>query len=146
MDTGLTTIRVVPLLLTGDMKAHGEVGLVSVSGYSGCRRCTVKGEYLQNHCRYGSFRYRYKHPSLPKTAEQNRQYGKKVDSIDEGNVKNELKHNYGVTGESPFYVLYDLCGFDPVKDAVIDVMHVLPLNLIKTELQRILAPLKDNTN
>ena len=110
MDTGLTTIRVVPLLLTGDMKAHGEVGLVSVSGYSGCRRCTVKGEYLRNHCRYGSFRYRYKHPSLPKTAKQNRQYGKQVDSIGEGNVKNELKRNYGVTGELPFYVFYDLCG------------------------------------
>ena len=29
--------------------------------------------------------------------------------------------------------------------AAIDVMHALPLNLIKTELHRILAPLKDNT-
>lgn len=41
----------------------------------------------------------------------------------------------GVTGESIFYRLYDLCGFDPVQDLVIDAMHAIVLNLIRTELE-----------
>jgi len=39
------------------------------------------------------------------------------------------------SGKSIFYRLYDLCGFDPVKDFVIDAMHAIVLNLIWTELE-----------
>lgn len=140
LEGDLVTIRLIPLLLTADMKAHGELGLVNVSGYNGCRRCTVKAEYLSHHCRYGSFQYRYEHPSSSRTAEQNRLDGKDIDS------ESNPRQGTGVTGESQLYTLYDLCGFDPVKDAVIDVMHALALNLISTELKkRILAPLNENT-
>ena len=41
----------------------------------------------------------------------------------------------GVTGESILYKLYDLCGFDPVQDLAVDVMHSLVLNLIRSELE-----------
>ena len=30
---------------------------------------------------------------------------------------------------------YDLCGFDPVKDMVIDAMHAVILNLVRSELE-----------
>ena len=36
----------------------------------------------------------------------------------------------GVTGEYIFYCLYDLRGFDAVKDMVIDAMHAVILNLV----------------
>lgn len=34
-----------------------------------------------------------------------------------------------------FYHLYDLCGFVPVKDMVIDAMHAVILNLVRSELE-----------
>ena len=57
------TLRVVPLLFTADMVAHAEVGLVSSSGYKGCRRCEVEAEYIDNHCRFGNFQQRYTTPA-----------------------------------------------------------------------------------
>ena len=51
----------------------------------------------------------------------------------------------GVTGESLFYRLYDLCKFDPVKDLTIDAMHAIVLNLIRTEASLLLADLGRNS-
>lgn len=34
-----------------------------------------------------------------------------------------------------YFTVNDLCGFDPVKDLVIDAMHAIVLNLIWTELE-----------
>jgi len=42
---------------------------------------------------------------------------------------------HGVTGVSLFYCLYDLCGFSPVQDLVVDSMHAIGLNLVQTELE-----------
>ena len=44
-----------------------------------------------------------------------------------------------------FYRLYDLCELNPVKDLVIDAMHAIVLNLIRTELENhLLADLGSN--
>ena len=50
----------------------------------------------------------------------------------------ESKQN-GVTSESLFYRLYDLCGFDLIYDLVIYVMHAIELNLIKSEVELMLS-------
>ena len=134
-------LRVIPLLLTAYLKAHAELGLVKSGGYSSCRRCTVPGVYCNGSVHYGDFQYRFKNPYPPKTAETNRRNGKILDSasLTSDERKDLLKHS-GVTGESLLYILYDLCQFDPVKDAVIDCMHAICLNLIATELKgRLLA-------
>lgn len=134
-------LRAIPLLFTADMKAHAEIGLVKSGGYSACRRCTVHGVHCNGSVHYGNFQYRFVNPCSKKTAEQNRTNGRKIDSnLTSDNERSDLMKHSGVTGESPLYILYDLCGFDPIKDAVIDVMHALPLNLVATELKgRLLA-------
>ena len=52
----------------------------------------------------------------------------------------------GVTGETILYRLYDLCGFDPVKDLTIDAMHAIVLNLVRTELSILLSDLGRNSS
>ena len=137
-------LRVLPLLLTADLRAHAEIGLTSAGGFKGCRRCHVEGEYipLHKHYYYGSFQQHFRFPAVKRTAESNRVLGKDVDSAaTEAERKRRAKQG-GVTGESILFQLYDLCGFDPVQDLVVDVMHSLTLNLIRSELEHHL--LKDN--
>ena len=131
------TLRLIPLLATADSKAHHEIGLTSAGGMKGCRRCTVSGEYIpeRRHYYYGHFQFRYWNPSPPRTAQEDRQSGQAADSATTMAERKRISRESGVTGESIFYRLYDLCGFDPVKDLVIDAMHAIVLNLIRTELE-----------
>lgn len=39
-------LRVLPLLITADMKAHAEIGLTCAGGKKGCRRCEVVGVFF----------------------------------------------------------------------------------------------------
>lgn len=53
----------------------------------------------------------------------------------------------GVTGETIIlYRLYDLCGFDPVKDLTIDAMRAIVLNLVRTELSILLSDFGRNSS
>ena len=45
----------------------------------------------------------------------------------------QLCKERGVTG-GRVYRLNDLCGFVPIQDLTIDAMHVITLNLVRTEL------------
>ena len=136
------TLRLIPLLFTADMKAHAEVGLVSVSGYMGCRRCEARAEYINNHCRFGNFLERYASPARARSAITNRSHGKAVDNAASDARRKNLVKESGITGESIFYRLFDLCGFDPVYDQVIDAMHAVGINLIRTELNNMLRPME----
>lgn len=143
------TLRVVPLLTTADSKAHHEIGLTSAGGVKGCRRCTVSGEYVaeRRHYYFGQFQYRFWNPCPPRTAEQDRRNGQAADCAITAAERKRILKETGVTGESSFFRLYDLCGFDPVKDLVIDAMHAIVLNLIRTELEsRLLADLALNAS
>ena len=114
-------MRVVPLLLTTDMIAHAEVGLfVSSNGYKGCRHYEAKAEYFCRCCRYGNFQKRYRNPAT------NCLHGRTADNASTASERSIVKET-DLTGESNLYRLYDLCGFDPVRDQVIDVMHCLCL-------------------
>lgn len=88
--------------------------------------------------------YRYKHPPPPRNASSNRQYGIEADHASSNAQRKELVKENGVTGESLIYRLYDLCGFDPVYDVVIDVMHAIELNLDKSEMELMLRELGSN--
>ena len=68
------TLRVVPLLITADSRAHSEIGLTTAGEYCGCRRCTVMVTYIQEkrHYYYGEFRCRFPFRSALRTVEDNR--------------------------------------------------------------------------
>lgn len=135
-DTAI--LRVVPLLFTADLRAHAEIGLSSAGGRKGCRRCEVIGTYVptSNHYYYGNFLERYRQPSLPRTTQSNRLYATAVDGAATETERKRLARECGVTGETVLYRLHDLCGFDTVKDMVIDAMHAVSLNLLRSELEK----------
>ena len=129
------TLRVLPLLITADSRAHSEIGLTTAGGYSGCRRCTVIGTYIpEKRHYYGNFRYRFYFRCPLRTAESNREKGRHVDEAP-STAERRRQKEAGVTGECIFYRLLDLCGFDPLKDMVIDTMHTVILNLVQSELE-----------
>lgn len=114
----------------------------------GCRRCHVSGEYIaeRNHYYYGHFQYRFRLPACPRTAQSNRPLAKEVDSAATEAERKRLAKQAGLTGETLLYQLHDLCGFDPVRDLVVDVMHALVLNLIRSELENHLIDLGGNAS
>lgn len=143
------TLRVLPLLVTADSKAHAEIGLTTAGGHKGCRRCTLSGTYIseRRHYYYGNFRYRFQHPCPLRKAEMNRAYGREADAATSIAERKRIARNTGVTGECIFYRFKDLCGFDPVRDMTIDAMHAIVLNLIKSELENhLLADLGPNAS
>ena len=141
------TLRVLPLLITADSRAHSEIGLTTAGGYCGCRRCTVTGIYIpeKRHHYYGNFRYRFRFRCPLRTANDNREKGRHVDQAPSTAERRRRQKEAGVTGECIFYRLHDLCGFDPVKDMVIDAMHAVILNLVRSELEgHLLTDLGEN--
>lgn len=142
-----TTLRLLPLLLTADSKAHHEIGLTSAGGLRGCRRCTVEGEYIPERCHYyyGNYLSRYWNPCPQRSAIEECSNGKRADAASSAAERKRISKETGVTGESIFFRLYDLCGFNPVQDLVIDAMHAVVLNLVRTELlNHLLADLGPN--
>ena len=133
-------LRLIPLLLTADMKAHAEIGLTSAGGKKGCRRCEVVGEYVQSkhHYYYGNFLKRYYHRTEEQTAERSLKRAMEIENAITKSSRAELCKEYGITGVSAFYRWYTLCRFDPVRDFVIDTMHVV-LNLARNELELLLG-------
>lgn len=134
----LAILRAVPLLVTADLRAHSEMGLTSAGGRMGCRRCEVVGEYVpsSNHYYYGNFLQRYYNRTEQRTVECNVRYGHQADSASSVAERKAKAQETGVTGVSILYRLYNLCGFSPIKDLVIDAMHALMLNLVRSELEK----------
>ena len=67
-----------------------------------------------------TFKKRYRNPAT------NCLHGRTADNASTASERSIVKET-DLTGESNLYRLYDLCGFDPVRDQVIDVMHCLCL-------------------
>ncbi len=134
------TLRALVLLAAADSKAHAELGLTKAGGKYGCRRCGVEGTYIasRKHYYYGDFHRRFYHPGEPRTAKNNSADGRVVDNAPTRKQQSVISLECGVNGESVFYQLYDLYGFDPIQDLVIDAMHTIVLNLILREFEHLI--------
>ena len=97
----------------------------------------MAGKYVaeRRHYYFGDFNERYYVAAEKRDAEENRQFGKHVDSAGSYADRCRRSKETGVTGETIFFRLYDLYGFDPIKDLVIDAMHAVVLNLLRRELE-----------
>ena len=118
-------LRALVLLVTADSKGHSEIRLTSAGGLHGCRRCKVTGKYVteRRHYYFGDFNERYFSPAERRDVDENRQFGKHVDNAGSVAERSRRSKEIGVTGETIFFRLYDIYGFDPVKDLVIDAMY-----------------------
>ena len=98
----------------------------------------MAGQYVSdsNHYYYGDVLFRYHHPFEKRTVERNKAFGQRADAAATVTERKAVTKETGVTGLSVFYRLHDLCGFDPIKDLVIDAMHALTLNLIRSEIEK----------
>ena len=87
---------------------------------------------------------RYRDRATVRTAEYNREHGKRWDDAGTQQERSVIQAESGVCGESKLFELYDLYGFDPVLDMTIDRMHMCS-NLLKRDfLEKIWPDLLDN--
>ena len=95
------TLRVVPLLVTADTKAHAEIGLTTAGGHKGCCQCFVSGTYVpeKRHYYYGNFQQRYRFPAIQRPV-SNREYGRQADSASSYGEGKRITRDTGVTEES----------------------------------------------
>ena len=122
-------LRALLLYWTGDHPAQSKVGGFKLSGYHACRRCFLKGKYIQGHgVVYPNNRYEIQNPHEQRTIEYILQEAKDVASI-ASSSRSRRENN--VTSFSKLWRLYYLYGFDLAHDLVYDTMHILPLNLFK---------------
>ena len=148
-DDSCPTLRAIPLLITADSTAHHEIGLTSAGGHKGsaCRRCQLCGVYVaeKQHYYFGGFQRRYWTPCALRTVLEDRKHGKAADQVRSNAEEMRICKETGITGETIFYRLYNLCGLNPIKDLTIDAMHAIVLNLIRSELELLLANLGSNS-
>ena len=122
-------LRALLLYWTGDHPAQSKVGGFKLSGYHACRRCFLKGKYIQGHgVVYPNNRYEIQNPHQQRTIEHILQEAKDVASI-ASSSRSRRENN--VTFFSKLWRLYYLYGFDLADDLVYNTMHILPLNLFK---------------
>ena len=88
-ENDVARLRVLPLLITADSKAHAEIGLTTAGCFKGCRRCFLSGQYIpeRKHYYYGQFCQRFRFPAPAQSADTNRQFGKEVDAATSSAVK-----------------------------------------------------------
>ena len=100
----------------------------------GCRKCLTVGDFVPDRRRYYfvNFRQRYRHPAALRTAEYQLEHGTAVENAPTRTERQNLQRESGVSGVTIFFTLYKLYGFDPVKDMVIDRMHMC-FNLLRKE-------------
>ena len=105
-----------------------------VGGRIGCRRCLVNGTYVpcKRHYYYADFLQRHRDQSQPRTAEYQLECGERVEAAATAGERQRIQAETGVSGVSILFELYKLYKFDPVKDMVIDRMH-LTFNMLKRE-------------
>ena len=99
------------------------------------------GTYIaeKRHYYYGNFGERYRRRTDAKTAHSNFIAGRAFDEALTNQERDRLRKEFGVSGVSILYRLYNLYAFDPVHDMVIDRMH-LSFNLLKREFLECLWP------
>ena len=94
----------------------------------------VNGIYIpaKRHYYYGNFAERYRHPSEHETSHHLFENGERVDNALTVTKRKELITETGVTGLTILFNLSKLYDFDPIRDMVIDRMHVV-FNMLKRE-------------
>jgi hypothetical protein len=100
---------------------------------------------VKRHYYYGNFGERYRTRPDPRTAEYMYRHGKRCEESITKTERQTIQRETGVKGISILFELHKLYGFDPIKDMVIDRMHVC-FNMLKREfIDKIWADIGENS-
>ena len=82
----------------------------------------------------GDNRYRARFPCEVRDLKDELATMKEIEMEDRRSVRASMARDTGYTGLSILHRLYKLYGFDIIQDTVNDIMHVLPMNVVKTQI------------
>lgn len=87
---------------------------------------------------YGNYRIRYRYPWPERALSASVKKMTEVDQEDRITVRQKLASSSGFTGLSALYRLSYLYQFDVLRDLVVDAMHNIPLNVVRSHMRRYL--------
>ena len=135
-----TIVRCMLLLWTGDYPAQSEVGKFINCGILPCRRHHLRGTNIDNGSTYyvASNRYHARFPVEPRVLEDEVCVMSQIEEEDRPTVRSTLARRSGYTGLSILHRLHRLYEFNVILDTVFDMMHNIPLNVVRKDLNRYL--------
>lgn len=101
----------------------------------------LSGTWVQekNHNYYPEFRKQYRHPNQARILHQELPIIKEIDEEERPTYFTRKSRDQGYLGLSILHRLHPLYGFNYLTDTVFDVMHLLPLNVVKNHIERLIS-------
>ena len=98
--------------------------------------CTGTWLSEHNHNYYPNFRKQYRYPYQKRKLEEELPIMKSLEEEERPTYFQRISKENGLLGLSVLHRLYPLYGFDVLRDTVFDAMHLLPLNVVKNNIER----------
>ena len=89
-----------------------------------------------NHNYYPNFRKQYRFPYQKRLLRVELPVMKELEEEERPTYFQRISKENGLQGLSILHRLYPLYGFDVLRDSVFDAMHLLPLNVVKNNIER----------
>lgn len=99
------------------------------------------GKYLeaQKHYYYPGLREQFRFPPAKREIAEELPLMTEIEQEERTSVKDRMSKESGFVGVSLLHRLHKLYKFDIIKDLVFDVMHLVPLNLVKRRFEHLLS-------
>ena len=95
---------------------------------------------------YGENRYHSRYPWEKRNVDDDVELMRTIGEEDRCSVQANLSKRTGYTGISVLHRLHKLYGFDVIQDTVFDMMHNLPLNVVRKHIKRVIEEGKVDKN
>jgi len=93
----------------------------------------------QRHYYYPGFRQNYRFPIEKREISEELPTMEEIGQEERQTVADSKSKDSGFLGVSQLHRLHTLYKFDVLKDLVLDVMHLVPLNLVKRRLEHLIS-------
>lgn len=99
------------------------------------------GKYLeaQKHYYYPGLREQFRFPPAKREIAEELPLMTEIEQEERRTVKDRMSKESGFLGVSLLHRLHKLYKFDIIKDLVFDIMHLVPLNLVKRRFEHLLS-------
>lgn len=88
------------------------------------------------HYYYPNFRKQYRHPYQERLLKEELPVMKSLEQEERPTYFERMSKDSGLLGLSALHRLYPLYRFDVLRDSVFDAMHLLPLKVVKNNIDR----------